>query len=317
MTHIITGVDRFMQLVEDRGSVSLKEASEILGVDQDTVKRWAEMLHSKNKVRLNIGFLDTVIYAVEPEGDKLERLKSSEMSAGIDTSVVRARKSFGEAERIRNEFARLNQIVEPELARGRRNLAQLELIEEMEAEFSSFIKKAMEAVRQDMREYRLMVERQARGVQESVRKNIGEKKRFAKVARVLREEKQLARKAIYQRQRLINRFLREQREARTRPVSPGGMGRRAERTLSQSIRAFDSKRSAVSALLKSLAHEEADFRQHVAVLEQRLGEKAVLDAKARKANLRLRHQQISIGVIQQMLAHSEAMLLKFKAGKGH
>lgn len=65
---IQTGVDKLVKLVKDKGRVSLKQASRLLGVDEETIEDWAQFLEDGGLISMEYKF--TVPYLV---GKKLTK----------------------------------------------------------------------------------------------------------------------------------------------------------------------------------------------------------------------------------------------------
>lgn len=65
---IQTGVDKLVKLVKDKGKVSLKQASRLLGVDEETIEDWSQFLEDGGLISIEYKF--TVPYLV---GKKLTK----------------------------------------------------------------------------------------------------------------------------------------------------------------------------------------------------------------------------------------------------
>ncbi|MCD6478037.1 MAG: hypothetical protein J7K87_03465 [Candidatus Aenigmarchaeota archaeon] len=56
-----TDVDRFLEMVNERGKISSSECSRILEVEKHVVEKWAEILHENDLIHIGYGIRHMVI----------------------------------------------------------------------------------------------------------------------------------------------------------------------------------------------------------------------------------------------------------------
>lgn len=72
-TLIKTGVDRLMDLVNKEGRVTVKDASNKLGVSPETVEEWSKVLDKLGMLKLDYGFTHTTLISLKKEPEKTKR----------------------------------------------------------------------------------------------------------------------------------------------------------------------------------------------------------------------------------------------------
>ena len=61
MSKIQTGIDRLVDLLNERKKLSTQQASDILNVEKEVVEEWAELLEQENLATLTFKFSKTFI----------------------------------------------------------------------------------------------------------------------------------------------------------------------------------------------------------------------------------------------------------------
>ena len=165
---IETGVDKLVNLVKQRGKISLKDAAGELGVTTTVVQEWVDFLEDEGIIGVEYSL--TTPYLVEKKLSKKEvEAKAKEFTGKKDIFVRRAEGSLSfiekqgeELKKIKSEFDRLKQEVGLELGTVRDDLKELEKYQQLKQELTRQVEeqkgdaklKIEELTRQVLREQR-------------------------------------------------------------------------------------------------------------------------------------------------------------------
>jgi len=106
---IQTGVDKLVRLVKDKGKVSLKEASRLLGVDEETLEEWAQFLEDGGLISIEYKF--TVPYLVGKKLTKAEiDQKAKEISEDKNIFMRKTQSAVNYLEMLDKEVIKLDSI---------------------------------------------------------------------------------------------------------------------------------------------------------------------------------------------------------------
>lgn len=137
---IETGVDKLVNLVKQRGRVSVKDAAAELGVSTTVIQEWVDFLEDEGIVGVEYSL--TTPYLVEKKLTKKEvEAKAKEFAGKKDVFVRKAEVSLSfiekqgeELKKVKSEFDRLKQEVGLELGTVREDLKELEKYQQLKQE---------------------------------------------------------------------------------------------------------------------------------------------------------------------------------------
>ena len=137
---IETGVDKLVNLVKQRGRISVKDAAGELGVSTTVIQEWVDFLEDEGIIGVEYSL--TTPYLVEKKLTKKEvEAKAKEFTGKKDVFVRKAEVSLsfiekqgGELKKIKSEFDRIKQEVGLELGTVREDLKELEKYQQLKQE---------------------------------------------------------------------------------------------------------------------------------------------------------------------------------------
>lgn len=198
---IETGVDRLVNLVKQRGMISVEDAAKELSVSYNTVEEWADFLEEEGIISLEYKF--TKPFLVERKLSKKDiESKQKEFACKKDVFVRKAETTLSfldkEAERLKNiksEFDQLKNELGMEVESVKKELAQLDEYEKIKKDLDKKLNDQTGLTTQKIEEMNQQVSREQKRYKEivqEIRQEENDLKKEQKQAKTIEEgEKEL------------------------------------------------------------------------------------------------------------------------------
>ena len=204
---IETGVDKLVNLVNERGRIALQDAAKELGVSTTVIQEWVDFLEEEGII--SVEYKITKPYLVERKLTKKEvETKAKEFASRKEVFVRKAEGSLGflekqaqELKKVKSEFDRLKQELGIELDTVRGDLRELERYQQLKEELQK-------QVEEQKNEAKLKIE-------ELTNRVLREQKKYQElIADIKKEKEELSRektesKSIEESEKILNRKLTE------------------------------------------------------------------------------------------------------------
>lgn len=92
MTTATTGIDRLLNLLDDKKDITLSGAADELGVDKDQVQQWSDFLVENNRIMVNYKFMTPHLTLLDQEGRP-----STEDARQLLSNIRKQQKKFSTA----------------------------------------------------------------------------------------------------------------------------------------------------------------------------------------------------------------------------
>ena len=90
MPAILTGIDKLIKLINQKGKLSLQEAAKALGTTPKVIKEWATYLEEEGVLEISYGFSKTFIIAKKVSKSKIEQKKkrTTQRAASFESELA-------------------------------------------------------------------------------------------------------------------------------------------------------------------------------------------------------------------------------------
>lgn len=211
---INTGVDKLVKLVKEKGKISIKQASKLLGVDEETTEDWAQFLEDGGLLSIEYKF--TVPYLIGKKLTKSEiEERAKELKEGKDIFVRKTESAMNyldmldkEVTKIEEVFAHLEKHSDKSLRHVEDDLFELEKAEKEKERMDEDISNSKEAYMHKIAEINKKLKNEKESYETVCKGIIKEVDETAKVFNSKKKEAQ----SIVESEKYLEQKLKEVRE---------------------------------------------------------------------------------------------------------
>jgi chromosome segregation ATPase len=108
---ISTGVDKLVRLVMEKGRISIKQASKLLGADEETIEDWAQFLEDGGLISIEYSFTTPYLVGKKPTKGEVEA-KQKELAESKDIFMRKTESAANYLDMLDKEVARIEEVFE-------------------------------------------------------------------------------------------------------------------------------------------------------------------------------------------------------------
>ena len=206
MGKITTGLDKLLRLLEEKGKLSIAEAAARLGIEEEVITEWVELLEHEKLVATSYRFSKQFVEIKEQDATKKVEVNAKKVSTEkeafhrkIESAIHDLKKDTAGFDTLKKQYERIQHSVKDELESVRTQMKELDRFEKMRGSINDKIKQQKDEYKKFTKAYEEVVSKYDVEYNAFTAKLTQEEKRIKKIKdsiKGLRDEKEATEKSV-------------------------------------------------------------------------------------------------------------------------